>query len=218
MSEKRILFVGLSSPHDKKKIGSLIIRWAEATHNWNPKTWFQLFFASHVFVIYPAHPKRPFYLVNEAAGTMIRWISEPFFKDHAEILRLYKFEFNEEDYREVKNYGSLQSGAPYALGENLGIAWVRLCFWFNVRVKNPFVSGEAAQKCSELALRNVVLKKLSERKFGMGKLVEVLREKNFEFPPDIDTVGVRDIYEALEWMSDEGLCERVPKETELKVG
>lgn len=218
MSEKRILYVGLSCPHDKKKIGSLLIRWAEATHTWNPKTWFSLFFASHVFIAYPAHVRRPFYLVNEAAGTMLRWMSEPYFKDHAAIESLYEFEFNEADYREVKNYGSLQSGAPYALKENIGIAWVRLLFWFNIRVANPFSIGEKAQKCSELALRNVILKKLACEGLGMDAILEALREINFEFPLDIDMVGVRDIYMALEWMHGKGYCKRVPKDTELRIG
>lgn len=218
--EKRTLYVGLSAPDDKKKIGSIIIRWAEQPKElFNPRTWFKLWFASHTFIVFPAHRYRPFYLVNEAAGTSVRWISQPHFEDHAEVVKLYRFEFDRLEYKALKLYGELHSGAPYSFMENVGIAWVRLVKLLTGRtVKNPFGSGEGAQKCSELVMRNVVLRFLQPKNIDLKALsILIWNERGYELPTDIDTIGVLDIYEVLELMADAGFCERVPADDPMRV-
>ncbi len=217
---ERILFVGLSAPHDKKKIGSLIIRWAEQPKELlSPSSWFKLWFASHTFIVFPAHRYRPFYLVNEAAGTMVRWIAQPHFEDHAEVVRLYKFKFDRLEYKALKLYGELHSGAPYSFMENVGIAWVRLVKLLTGKtVRNPFGSGEGAQKCSELVMRNVILRFLQPKNIDLKALsILIWNERGYELPTDIDTIGVLDIYEVLELMADAGFCERVPADDPMRV-
>jgi len=222
--EKRILFVGLSAPHDKHKIGSLIIRLAEAPNRniFKPSTWFNTFFASHTFIVHPAHRSRPFYLVNEAAGTMIRWIAQKHFENRAEILSLYKFEISKELYREIKLYGEKHSGAPYSFRENIGIGFVRLWALFTgKRIKNPFSQGEAAQKCSELVFRNVIMPVLNAASFEweLSDFCRIIELETGEYlPPDFDLLGVRDTHVALEFLSKLELCEKMPIQFEMKVG
>lgn len=219
MSDKRILYVGLSAPHDKKKIGSVLIRWAEQPKTWNPRTWFKLWFASHTFIIFPAHRFRPFYLVNEAAGTQVRWLSQPHFESHAAILKLYKFTFSRLEYKALKLYGEFHSGAPYSFKENIGIAWVRLVKLFTGKtVANPFGSGEGAQKCSELVVRNVFARVLKSHNLDL-KLFSVMlyNSRGHFFPADIDSVGVLDISEGLEHMVELGWCEAVDVSDPMRV-
>lgn len=212
---KRILYVGLSRPKTFK-IGSVLIRWAESPKElFNPQSWFALFNSSHVFSLFPAHPRRPFYLVNEAAGTMVRWISQPHFEDHAAILNLYRFEFDEATYRLIRTYGELHAGAPYAFAENIGIAFVRVVKLITGKtIANPFGAGEGIQKCSELIIRNIV-----SRVAALPQLrTDLFNERGHVLPSDIEVIGVRDIYEVLEYLADGLVCERVPTDSVLRIG
>lgn len=217
--DARILYVGLSSPHDKHKIGSLLIRWAEQPKTLNPRTWFKLWFASHTFIIFPAHRYRPFYLVNEAAGTQIRWLSQAHFESHAQILKLYKFTFDRLEYKALKLYGEFHSGAPYSFKENIGIAWVRLVKLFTGKtIANPFGAGEGAQKCSELVVRNVFTRVLKEHGLDLKMFsVMLYNERGHLIPADIDSIGVLDIAEALEQMAALGWCERADVNDPMRV-
>ena len=213
------LYVGLSAPDDKKKIGSILIRWAEQPKTFDPRTWFKLWFASHTFIIFPAHHYRPFYLVNEAAGASVRWISQPHFEDHAEIVKLYRFKFPMLEYKALKLYGELHSGTPYSFMENLGIGWVRLVKLFTQKtVRNPFGSGEGAQKCSELVIRNVVLRFLRAKSMDIKELsVAVYNDRGYKLGTDLDSIGVLDIFEVLEYMAGQGWIERVDPNDPMRV-
>lgn len=217
-SKQYDLYVGLSAPDDKKKLGSILIRWAEQPKSLDPRSWFKLWFASHTFIVFPAHRYRPFYLVNEAAGTSVRWISQPHFEAHAEIVRLYRFKFSRLQYKALKLYGELHSGAPYSFMENVGIGVVRLVKLFTGRtIANPFGSGEGAQKCSELVVRNVVLRFLKEKDLDMKDLsVAVWNERGYALGTDLDTIGVLDIFEILEFMADQGWCARVDADDPMR--
>lgn len=210
--EKQILYVGFSRSIVFFRIGSLIIRLAENGNSWkNLKTWFNLFHSSHVFLIYPAHRFRPFYLVSEAAGQQIRFMSQFNFEKHSLITKLYKLEVDLLMYKAIKMYSEIHAGAPYAFLENLGIAWVRIVRLILGRsIANPFGSGEGAQKCSELIIRNVVLRILAAQNIDLNALsIIILKDRKHELPKDIENIGVRDVYEILEWFVTNELAERV---------
>lgn len=206
--QKRALFVGFSRAKSKWKIGSILIRWAEAPRSlFSVTSWLSLYRASHVFAVFPKTPGRPFYMVNEAAGTELRFVSQPNFEDHALVTDLYRFEFSDEVYRAIKLYGALHAGSPYAFFENVGIVWVRLVQAFtNKTIPNPFGVGERAQKCSEFVVRNIV-----ERVMPLKTLsVEVFNDVGYELPADIENIGVRDISVILDYLVRKGLCVQVP--------
>lgn len=204
----KTLYVGLSRAKAPWKIGSLAIRWFENPRTWNPITWLGLYKASHVFIAYPSHPDRPFYLVNEAAGHNLRWFAEPYFG--GKIVRLYRFDLDDDVYRAIKNYGSLHSGAPYALLENVGILIAKL---FGLK-KNPFGSGEAEQKCSEFVLRSVLgkLKTIDAADIWAG----VLFDFAYKLPADFDLFGVRDAETVLQWLANHGFCAQANQIEEVK--
>jgi hypothetical protein len=203
--QKRTLFVGLSRPR-KFKVGSFLIRFVEGN-------WGSLYPASHAFSITPSHPGRPFYLVNEAAGSMVRFVSQPHFEDHAEITALYRFEFDKPTYNLIRTYGELHAGAPYAFLENLGIAFVRVAKLFGKAIPNPFGSGEGAQKCTELVIRNIVSRVASLKDLQ----TDLYNERGHLLPADIESMGVRDIFEILEFLADGNLCERADLSTSLRI-
>lgn len=203
---RRSIYVGLSKPKDPKKIGSALIRFSEIPKSvLNPKTWFHVYKASHVFLAYPAHGWRPFYLVNEATGSGVRWVSEPFFADHTCIVELYLFELPIEHYRAVKNYGSMMSGAPYPWLENLGIGLQRLAKWFLRKdIINPFDNNARAIKCSELFFRAFFNHRTD---LDFMKIKEDLWNLKGEYiSGDIDSLGVRDTELVLDWLCEQGYC------------
>lgn len=206
--EKRVLYIGFSRNKNPFKIGSALIRYAEAPG------WFEMFPASHVFAVFPAHEGRPFYMVNEAAGTMVRWISQPNFEDHAQITSLYRLEVILPIYKMIQLYGDLHAGVPYGMIENVGIAMVRLAKLLTGRtIANPFGSGDGIQKCSELIMRNIV-SRITDSETIRGDL---LKSRKHSLPVDIDVIGVRDIYEVIEHLADLGLCERVDINSPMRV-
>jgi hypothetical protein len=146
-------------------------------------------------------------------------MSQPHFEDHAAILKLYKFNFELLEYKALKLYGELHSGAPYSFLENLGIAWVRLVQLFTGRtVRNPFGIGEGAQKCSELVMRNVILRFLRSYDIDLDALsLLIYAKEGYHLTLDVDTIGVRDIFIVLEYMADEGLIEKVPVTDAMRV-
>lgn len=203
---RRSIYVGLSKPKDPKKIGSALIRFSEIPKNvFSPKTWFEIYKASHVFLAYPAHAWRPFYLVNEATGSGVRWVSEPFFADHTHIVELYLFELPIEHYRAVKNYGSMMSGAPYPWLENFGIGLQRLAKWFLRKdILNPFDNNARAIKCSELFFRAFFNHRTD---LDFMKIKEELWNLKGEYiSGDIDSLGVRDTELVLDWLCEQGYC------------
>lgn len=218
MTEKRILFVGFSRPKNKWKIGAAIIRWFESEYRviWDPRSWFSFFFASHVFKVYPANPYRDFFMVNEAVGHEVRYVSQQNFEPYVEIMALYKFEFSKEVYSEIKNYSEKFAGTPYAFWENIGLGLARILeSLVGVRIKNPFARGDAAQKCSELIVRNIILR--LESYTWTGLLAALSIKKGIYIPKDIDLIGVRDIFHLLEFLAEVGHCERVANDTKLRV-
>lgn len=205
--EARKLYVGLSKSKPVK-IGSVLIRWAESPKKLSdPRTWFSLYHSSHVFILFPKKPNRPFFMVQEAAGAMIRWMSQFNFLDHAEFTKLYELDLTKPVYDEIKTYGEQFAGTPYAFMENLGIVWVRLCNLFGKKVKNPFPHGEKAQKCSELVCRNVILRITGMNIQTLSYVVNF--ERGHSMPEDLDLVGVRDMEEALEMLVDRGIIKKV---------
>lgn len=213
--EKRILYGGLSVPHKSWKIGATIIRWSEVYHSFKkPSGWFDLFFASHVFAVHPAHAARNFYMVNHAAGAMVHWLSQPNFEKINRVVALYKFILDEEVYRKIKNSAEYQSGDPYAMLENMGIAYARFMLWaFGTKVKNPFGKGSLTQKCSELFLRDVILGLVDWETLKTGVKIE----RGYELWQDIDLIGVRDMYEIFEWLSSKGYCYKVAVDERMTV-
>jgi len=172
----------------------------------DPKTWFSLYHSSHIFILFPAKPSRPFFMVQEAAGTQVRWMSQGNFLNHSQFTRLYEFNLPKPLYDEIKTYGERFAGSPYALMENVGIAIVRLLKTFGILIANPFAVGEKAQKCSELVCRNVILRM---QDWNIETLAHTLKkEKGIIIPPDLDMVGVRDIEAALELLADWTIIER----------
>lgn len=204
--ERRTLYVGLSKPC-KVKIFSILIRWAESPKKlFRPATWFKLYHSSHVFTLYPAKPSRPFFMVQEAAGVQVRFMSQENFLRHSQFTKLYEFNLSKPLYDDIKTYGERFAGTPYALMENVGIALVRLLKIFGILIANPFSVGEDAQKCSEIVARNIILRMLD---CNIQTLSSVLaEERGVDIPDCLDTVGVRDIEEALEMLADWGVIER----------
>lgn len=203
------IYVGLSRPKSKLKIGALLIRFAEPPKSiLEPKSWFDLYDASHVFLAYPAHPQRGFFMVNEAVTSGVRWTSEPHFTDHVEILHLWVFDLPEPIYRAVKNYGAIMSGAPYPMLENLGIAIQRVVKWvFRKDILNPFDNNERAIKCSELFFLSIFK---HEPSLSLDKIKEDLLNLKGEYiSSDIDSLGVRDSELVLNWLVEHGYCKRV---------
>lgn len=214
---KRPLYVGFSTPHDRSKIGATIIRWFEAENRvwWNPKSWVDFFFASHIFNIFPHDNRRPFYMVSEAAGSQVRFMSQMNFEKHAEVLALYKFEFDEIVFDEILTYSEAKAGTPYAFLENLGIAVVRVWgFLTGRRMANPWAKGDRAQKCSELVWRNVVARLPGVTLKGLS--VSIYNETGEMLPADVDLLGVRDMFHILEFLADKNLCVRMDDNEELK--
>lgn len=213
--EKRILYGGLSKPKSKWKMMATLIRWSEVYHSFKkPSGWFDLFFASHVFTVYPAYSKRNFYMVNHAAGAMIHWLSQPNFEKINEVVSLYRFTLDEAVYRKIRNSAEFQSGDPYAFSENFGIVYARFMLWaFEKKVKNPFGNGGRTQKCSELFLRHVILDLVDWETLKSG----LEAERGYELWQDIDLIGVRDMYEVFEWLSSKGYCYKVPVDERMSV-
>lgn len=199
------IYVGISRPKSKLKVGSLLIRFFEEPKSWlEPRSWFKSYKASHVFLAYPAHATRGFFMVNEAITTGVRWTSESFFVDHALILRLWCFDLPEHVYRGVKNYGDLMSGAPYPILENLGIGLQRIAKWFGFEIENPWDNNERAIKCSELFFRA-----LFNHDPGLDIMqikTDLWNEKGEYIPSDIDSLGVRDAELVLDWLKARGYC------------
>lgn len=197
------IYVGLSVPK-KFKVGSFLIRWAES------RKWFGYFFASHVFTLYPPTQERDFYMVHEAAGNMVRFIAEDHFKDHTNIVKLYKFQFDENDIKFMELYSMMSCGTPYAFMENVGIAVVRVVrILTGRRIGNPFSEGAKAQKCSELVMRNVMLAHLENIGLTLPQLLTAVLERTGEYiPEDLDLIGVADLYEMLETLVEMGNVRR----------
>lgn len=216
----RTLYVGLSHAIPSWKPVCVLIRWAEKQKTFNPLSWIRLFQASHVFTVFPAHENRNFYLVNEAAGTMCRWVSEPYFKAGSEITNLYRLQIQNDLFSAIKLYGERYSGAPYAVMENLGILVVRLFKLIGMRIKNPFGKNSGAQKCSELVMREVIIPFIHslDTEFTLEHLrLAVKRDRGHELSKDIDVLGVADLHEILEWLSDHGYIERVHVRHDMKI-
>lgn len=212
--ESRVLYAGLSVPKKRYKIGSILIRWAEFQRNKNPLSWFNLYHSSHVFSAHPAHQNRKFYMVNHASGHIIHWLSQPNWEALNEVTRLYKFVIPIDIYYKVKNYAEFTSGNHYAFEENIGIALSRFWFWITgKRMKNPFGTGEAEQKCSEFLIRNLVLELVDWETLKFG----VVSERGYEMYSDIDMIGVRDMEEVFEWLSSNGYCYKVSVEDRMVV-
>lgn len=213
--ENYTMFAGFSKAIPHWKPVCVLIRWAEA-----PK-FFSLFPASHVFAVYPSHDEKPFYMVNEAAGAMIRWVSQPHFERNAEIVALYKLKLPKLHYHRAKHFGELYSGAPYALWENLGILIVRVVNAFGFRLKNPFGKGARTQKCSELVMRTVLFE-FFQSQFGDEFTVKTLQtnlmnDRGYYLPIDVDVMGVADLFEVFEWLADKKLIDRVSVSHEMKI-
>lgn len=205
--EVRKLYVGLSKSNPAK-IGSVLIRWAESPKKLSdPRSWFSLYHSSHVFILFPKKPNRTFFMVQESAGPGIRWQSQFYFLDHARINKLYEFTLEKSVYDDVKAYGEQYAGAPYAFMENAGIAITRLFGIFGIKIKNPFPGGEALQKCSELVIRNVILRVLGMNPETLAYVVSF--ERGHIMPTDLDLMGVRDTEEALQMLCARGIVKEV---------
>lgn len=202
------IYVGLSRPISKLKVGSHLIRFFEAPKSaWEPETWFDLYKASHVFLAYPAHPKRGFFMVNEAVTSGLRWTSESFFLAHADIVDLWVFDLPEHIYRGIKNYGDLMSGGPYPFKENLGIGVQKLVRWFTGQhIANPWDDNERSIKCSELFFR-AILNHLIELDYMKIK-EDLWNEQGEWISADNDSLGVRDTELVLNWLLKKGYCKK----------
>ena len=200
------IYVGTSRPKSKLKIGALLIRFSEPPKSiLEPCNWFSLYEASHVFLAYPAHPQRGFFMVNEAVTSGVRWTSEPHFSDHVDIQDLWVFDLPENIYRGVKNYGDLMSGAPYPFLENIGIAIQRVVKWFFRKdILNPFDDNERAIKCSELFFRALFNHKPELDLMNIKN--DLWNLKGEYISSDIDSLGVRDTELVLNWLTEKGYC------------
>lgn len=211
MDEQRVVYVGLSRHHKWWAIGSFLIRWWEHPKNWNPASWFGLFHSSHVFMIFPANKRRDFYMVSEAAGSSVRFMSEMNFVKHAKITKLYELRFPKSVYDKMKTYSEQYAGNQYATWENIGIVIAKIL----KKAVNPFDDGDRSQKCSELVFRNCLIR-------IPGMTFEELRRITFDaravqLPTDIDLLGVRDTFETLECLVDAGKASRLPMDWHCKI-
>ena len=211
MEQMRTVYVGFSKHRHAWALMSFLIRWWEAPKTRNPLTWFRLFSASHVFLIFPANTRRPFYMVSEAAGSSVRYMSQSNFEGHAEITRVYELRFPKVVYDKIKTYSEQYAGSPYALIENAGIVISRILG----RSHNIFASGENRQKCSELVLRNAILR-LPDMTFE--KLIDSVQgECGYRLVPDLDSIGVRDVEVILDSLVRRGIIDEVSRYGKLKV-
>lgn len=211
----RKLYVGFSRPCTFSLV-SMLIRWAESPKRWgDPRSWFSLYHSSHVLIVFPSKPNRRFFMVQEAAGAQVRWVSEMHFLIHCKFTRLYEITMDKTTYDAIKTYGEQYAGAPYAFWENVGIAYVRIMKALGFIVKNPFAGGEKVQKCSELVCRNVILRLLDMNVATLSHVVGF--ERGHVIPSDLDTVGVRDMEEALEMMAQRKLVTLIAPVNHLKV-
>lgn len=213
MEEERIVYVGFSKHKHVWAVMSFLIRWWEFPKTWNPLTWFQIFFASHVFLIFPATKRRPFYMVSEAAGSSVRYMSQFNFEGHAVISRVYQLEFDKPTYDKMKTYSEQYAGNPYALLENAGIVISKI---FRCKL-NPFSDGdgEKSQKCSELVLRNAILR-LPE--VNMAYLRSIVKEDlGIELYDDINLIGVKDCHDILQSLAKRNVVKEIPQYAPLKI-
>lgn len=195
-------YIGFSRARSPLKIFSFLIRWAEMPKTFNPLSWLKLYHSSHCFTLYPRNDRRPFFMVNEAAGSAVRFMSEKHFLDHAKITKLYLVSLPEIIYDVMKTEGEEWAGAPYALFENVGIVLVRIAHFFGFNIKNPFGQGKAALKCSEMILINTILRIPGVNEGLLRSLVRIDFRK--ELPKDLDTFGVRDLYFICESLARRG--------------
>jgi hypothetical protein len=211
MEQMRTVYVGFSKHRHAWAVMSFLIRWWENPKTWNPLTWFSLFSASHVFLIFPANSRRPFYMVSEAAGSSVRYMSQQNFEGHASITRVYQMRFAKPTYDKIKTYSEQYAGTPYALFENIGIVISRILG----RSTNIFAGGEDRQKCSELVLRNAILR-LPDMTFE--KLIDSVKEEcGYTLIPDLDSIGVRDVEVILDSLVRRGIIKEVSRYGQLKV-
>lgn len=185
-------YIGFSRARSPLKIFSTLIRWAETPKTFNPLSWFKLYHSSHCFTLYPRNDRRPFFIVNEAAGFFVRFMSEKYFLEHSKITKLYLVSLPEIIYDAMKTEGEEWAGAPYALWENLGILFVRIAHFFGINIRNPFGQGKTALKCSEMILINTILRLPNVNEGLLRSFVRIDFRK--ELPRDMDTFGVRDLF------------------------
>lgn len=195
-------YIGFSRARSPLKIFSTLIRWAEAPKSFNPISWLSLYHSSHCFTLYPRNDRRPFFMVNEAAGSMVRFASEKHFLDHSLIVKVYKIEMPETIYEIMKTEGEEWAGSPYALWENVGILFVRIAHFFGGNIRNPFGQGTTALKCSEMILINTILRLPMVNESLLRSFVRI--DYRLELPRDMDTFGVRDLHFICESLEKRG--------------
>ena len=154
--------IGFSRPKKTKFLSSLIML-IEGTNY------------SHVFVTWtcPYIKKRK---VFEAVGSGVRIVSNHIFKEQAEVIELYDFYVSEEKLIYIEQKVHAMLGRPYSFKALFGLAFMRLCNWFNRVFKvagiqhNPYKDGRYSQICVEaggVVLEELVFKPVEYEDFGL---------------------------------------------------
>lgn len=161
------LVIGFSRPKGGFKPFSWLIRLIENTPY------------SHVYIKFYAK-KYDRYLVYQASGTQVNFISQERFNEEEVIVKEFILEVDEISMNKMIQFAIDNVGAPYGVKEIFGLGLVLLCRLFGKKIKNPFGDGTKSFFCSQLV--DYILS---------GPL-----NRNITFDPDL--VTPKDIYKYLE--------------------
>lgn len=133
---------------------------------------------SHTYIkVYSNTYKR--YLIYQASGTSVNFMSDQIFNDHAIVVDEFMLEISDEARKSMMQFAIDNCGKPYGMKEALGLAIVKIASWMGKTIKNPLSDKEATYVCS-------------------GLVAEVLRDFfGKELPKDPDDMTPKDVYELL---------------------
>lgn len=114
-------------------------------------------------------------VVYEAAGSYLRFLALPIFKEKNKTVKEFEFQITKEQYKRLLKFCMRQAGTDYGILQLVGIAMVKL-FRLN---KNPLSRGRRSQVCSEM----------------VGYFLEEVLKQDTRL--NLDIAGPRDIYNYL---------------------
>ena len=141
-----ILSIGESRPKKWKPIAALIQLIEGIDH-------------SHSFITYKDARLSDIRYVAEARGGGCRVLSNHEFKLQNEIVRIYRYEVDQETLDDIHREVHLLLARPYGKIHLVGLLWIRLLNFiyrlFEIRKKatNPFKDGDYSQICVELSAK-----------------------------------------------------------------
>jgi len=99
--------------------------------------------------------------VAEARGSGLQIISNVEFKQENNIINIYEYECDEEQYKKAMTYVWQESHKEYSKRQIAGLLWMRLANRFaralcwEKRFQNPFRDGPYSQICCEFAINTL---------------------------------------------------------------